>query len=123
MCPALAHCLTTPFMFAQTFRFDHRPQWNAFQSRMRSAFEPRKPRHRILRFALGLVGLGLLALLVMFSVVVGAAMIAAGLAWKLWQRRGRPAPRRSGNAGQEIEGEFRVVQAARVEHRSDAPAP
>lgn len=103
-------------MFAQTFRFsDHRPQWNAFQSRVRTAFEPRKPRHRLLRFVLGVVGLGLLALLVMFSVVVGAAMIAVGLAYKLWKRRGQPMAHRGHDI---VEGEFRVVDAARLDHRS-----
>ncbi|SDY74253.1 hypothetical protein SAMN04487939_105294 [Lysobacter sp. yr284] len=97
-------------MFAQTFRFaDQRSQWNAFQSRVRSAFEPRKPRHRLLRFVLGVVGLGLLALLVFFSVFVGAAMIAVGLAYKLWQRRGKPMTARARAAGDVVEGEFRVV--------------
>ena len=97
-------------MFAQTFRFsDQRSQWNAFQSRVRSAFEPRKPRHRLLRFVLGVVGLGLLALLVFFSVFVGAAMIAVGLAYKLWQRRGKPMTARAKARGDVVEGEFRVV--------------
>lgn len=106
-------------MFAQTFRFsDHRPQWNAFQSRVRTAFEPRKPRHRILRFVLGVIGLGLLALLVMFSVVVGAAMIAVGLAYKLWKRRGKPMARRDAHGHDIVEGEFRVVDATRLDHRS-----
>lgn len=96
-------------MFAQTFRFaDQRSQWNAFQSRVRSAFEPRKPRHRLLRFVLGVVGLGLLALLVFFSVFVGAAMIAVGLAYKLWQRRGKPMTARA-RRSDVVEGEFRVV--------------
>lgn len=108
-------------MFAQTFRlFDQRPQWNAFQSRVRTAFEPRKPRHRLLRFVLGVVGLGLLALLVFFSVFVGAAMIVAGLAYKLWQRRGKPmAARGPRHAHEVVEGEFRVVDPAKVEHRSN----
>lgn len=88
-------------MFAQTFRFDSAQ----FQSRVRSAFEPRKPRHRLLRFALGLVGLGLLAVLVMFSVVLGATMIAAGLVYKLWKRRNNPIARDA----RVVEGEFRVV--------------
>lgn len=97
-------------MFAQTFRFaDQRSQWNAFQSRMRSAFEPRKPRHRLLRFVLGVVGLGLLALLVFFSVFVGAAMIVVGLAYKLWQRRGKPMTARAKAGGEVVEGEFHVV--------------
>ena len=48
-CPALLpHCVTTFPMFAQTFRFDP-----PSSTRVRSAFEPRKPRHRLLRFALG----------------------------------------------------------------------
>ena len=86
-------------MFAQTFRFDQ------FQSRMRHAFEPRKPRHRALRVALGLVGLTLLALLVMFGLVVGAAMIVAGIAYRLWKRRGQPIARDP----HVIDGEHRVV--------------
>lgn len=108
-------------MFAQTFRFfDQRPQWNAFQSRVRTAFEPRKPRHRLLRFVLGVVGLGLLALLVFFSVFVGAAMIVAGLTYKLWQRRGKPMSARGPrHAHDVVEGEFRVVDPAKVEHRSN----
>lgn len=110
-------------MFAQTFRFsDHRPQWNAFQSRMRSAFEPRKPRHRLLRFVLSVVGLGLLALLVFFSVFVGAAMIALSLAFKLWQRRGKPMAARGRHPAHDVvEGEFRVVDPAKVEHRAHPP--
>ncbi|MGO1071895.1 hypothetical protein [Lysobacter sp. CA199] len=108
-------------MFAQTFRFtDHRSQWNAFQSRVRNAFEPRKPRHRLLRFVLGVVGLGLLALLVFFSVFVGAAMIVVGLAYKLWQRRGKPMTRaaRAKHRPEVVEGEFRVVEPSTIEHRS-----
>ncbi|WP_250444877.1 hypothetical protein [Lysobacter enzymogenes] len=107
-------------MFAQTFRFaDQRSQWNAFQSRVRSAFEPRKPRHRLLRFVLGVVGLGLLALLVFFSVFVGAAMIAVGLAYKLWQRRGKPMTARAKGHGDVVEGEFRVVAPQALPHAAD----
>lgn len=91
-------------MFAQTFRFDS----SQFQSRIRSAFEPRKPRHRLLRFALGVVGLGLLALLVVFGVVVGAAMLVAGLVYKLVQRRGKPIARTAGDA-RVVDAEYRVV--------------
>jgi hypothetical protein len=85
-------------MSAQSFRFDH--------LRFLNGFEPRKPRHRVLRFALGLVGLSLLVVLVMFSVVLGAAMIAGGLVWKMWKRRGRPIARDP----RVVEGEFRVVR-------------
>ena len=72
---------------------------------MRAAFEPRKPRHRLLRFALGLVGLGLLVLLVMFGVVVGAAMLVAGLAYKLWCA----AASRSPAMPRIVDAEYRVV--------------
>ncbi|KGM57383.1 hypothetical protein N799_08060 [Lysobacter arseniciresistens ZS79] len=91
-------------MISSSFRFDsHR-----FQSRMRSAFEPRKPRHRVVRFALGVVGLGLLALLVMFSVALGAAMVVAGLLFKAWRGRGRiGAAQRAGR--RVVDAEYRVV--------------
>ncbi|MDQ3206599.1 MAG: hypothetical protein M3Q40_08900 [Pseudomonadota bacterium] len=92
-------------MFAQTFRFDS----SQFQSRIRSAFEPRKPRHRLVRFALGLVGLTLLALLVMFSVFVGAAMIAAGLVYRLWSRRGKPLDQRKSRDPRVVDGQYSVV--------------
>jgi hypothetical protein len=85
-------------MSAQSFRFDHL---------LRNSFEPRKPRHRLLRFALGLVGLSVLVVLVMFSVVLGAAMIAGGLVWRMWKRRGKPVARDR----RVVEGEFRVVRA------------
>lgn len=85
-------------MISQTFRFDT----HQFQSRVRSAFEPRKPRHRLLRVVFGVVGLALLAVLVAFGVVVGAAMLAAGLAYRLWHGRSRQDPR-------VVEAEYRVV--------------
>lgn len=102
-------------MFAHSFRFDHQH----FQKRMHNAFEPRKPRHRLLRFVVGVLGLGLLALLVMFSVVIGAAMIAAGIVYKLWKRRGKPMAARDPRI---VEGEYRVVDAARIE-RGDTTRP
>lgn len=85
-------------MTSQTFRFDT----HQFQSRVRSAFEPRKPRHRLLRVVFGVVGLALLAVLVAFGVVVGAAMLAAGLAYRLWHGRASRDPR-------VVEAEYRVV--------------
>lgn len=88
-------------MSAQTFRFDS----FAFQSRVRSAFEPRKPRHRLLRFALGLVGLGLVVVLLAFSLVIGAVMIGGGLLYRLWARRGK----RIARPANVVEGECRVV--------------
>ncbi|HEY0504605.1 MAG TPA: hypothetical protein VGD42_14070 [Lysobacter sp.] len=96
-------------MFANTFRFGT----SHFHSRVRSAFEPRKPRHRLLRFALGVVGLGVLAVLVMFSVVLGATMIAAGLMYKLWKQRGKPVA----HDPRVVDGEFRVVGPSALESR------
>lgn len=99
-------------MFAHSFRFDS----SQFQSRVRNAFEPRKPRHRLLRFGLGLVGLGVLVLLVMFSVFVGAAMIAAGVVYRLWSKRGKPMSHRP----HVVDGEFSVVDRPVLGRSGDA---
>lgn len=82
-------------MFARTFQF----------TGFRSAFAPRKPRHPLLRIALGVLGVAVLCVLVFFSVFVGAAMIAGGLLFKLLKSR-KPA------AGQArvVEGEYHVVR-------------
>lgn len=89
-------------MTARTFRFDT----HSYQSRVRAAFAPRKPRHRLLRFALGLVGVVVLALLVTFGVVVGAVMLTAGVAYKLIQ--GGRSPRRDRDS-RVVDAEYRVV--------------
>ena len=87
-------------MFAHVFRFDAR--------RLHAAFAPRKPRHPLARLAIGLLGIGVLALLVFFSVFVGVAMLAVGLVYRLMRQRGRPiaGPARNGRI---VDGEFRVV--------------
>ena len=93
-------------MFTSTRLFDFsRSGIRSFQSRVRSAFVPRKPRHRLLRFALGVIGLALLALLVMFGVVVGATMLVAGVAYKLLVRRSTPIARDQ----RIVDAEYRVV--------------
>ena len=74
---------------------------------MRHAFAPRKPRNPLLRLAFGLVGLALLCLLVFFSVFVGAAMIAAGILYKLVSQRGKPVA--ATHDPHVVEGEFHVV--------------
>lgn len=66
---------------------------------------PRKPRHPLARVAFGLLGLGVLAVLVFFSVFVGAAMLGAGLAVRLLRAR-KPAAQRE----RVIEGEYRAVR-------------
>lgn len=91
-------------MFAHAFRFDQ------FNARMRNTFSaPRKPRHRVLRMVLGLIGVAVLAVLVMFGLFVGAAMIAGGLLFKLWKQRGKQITNGSARDSRVLDGEFRVV--------------
>ncbi len=88
-----------PHASARYFRFDN--------ARLRALFAPRKPRHPLLRLVFGVVGLGLLCLLVFFSLFVGAAMIVAGIAWKLLSQRGKPVAIRDAKV---VDGEFSVVR-------------
>ncbi len=92
-------------MSAFHFRFNRPGPFGA--GAFRAGFAPRKPRHRLARAVLGLVGLALLAVLVFFSVFVGAAMLAAGLLYRLWARRNRPVARDPDATV--VDGEFRVV--------------
>ena len=87
-------------MFAHAFRFD--------SSRLHAAFAPRKPRHPLARVALGLLGIGVLALLVFFSLFVGVAMLGVGLAYRLLHAR-KPALARAAAQAHVVDGEFRVV--------------
>ncbi|WP_166206898.1 hypothetical protein [Cognatiluteimonas telluris] len=90
-------------MFAQAFRFDPR--------RLHAALAPRKPRHPLARLAIGLLGLGVLAVLVFFSVFVGIGMLTVGLVYRLLRQRGKPVFARNPRAsrGRIVDGEFRVV--------------
>lgn len=72
-----------------------------------AVFSPRKPRHPLLRVAFGLLGLALLAVLLVFGVVIGAAMLTAGLAMRLLRRRGQPVSERERRGA--LDGEFRIV--------------
>lgn len=90
-----------PFRFADLFHL-------FAAQRLRAAPPPRKPRHRALRVGLGLIGLALLGLLVMFGLVVGAAMLGGGLAWRLWKRRGQPIARDR----RVLDAQYRVVDKA-----------
>ena len=85
-------------MSAHAFRFD--------SSRLYAAFSPRKPRHPLARMAVGLLGLGVLALLVFFSVFIGVAMLAAGLTWRLLGKRKSASVRHDARV---VEGEYRIV--------------
>lgn len=66
---------------------------------------PRRRRHPLARIAIGLLGIAVLALLVFFSVFVGAAMLGAGLVVRLLRARKPAAPR-----ARVIEGEYRAVR-------------
>lgn len=82
---------------------------HALRLRLRSSmfdalFAPRKPRHPLLRLALGLLGLALLAVLLVFGVVIGAGMLAVGLVARVLRQRGQPASRQD-----VLDGEFRIV--------------
>lgn len=74
-------------------------------SGLSALFAPRKPRHALLRFAFGLLGVALLAVLLVVGVFVGAAMLIGGLLLKLSRQRGKPV------AGRErvVDAEYRVV--------------
>lgn len=87
-------------MPAFRFRFDH--------DALRTLFVPRKPRHPLLRFAFGVLGLGLLLVLVVVGVFVGTAMLAGGLLLRLWRTRNTHVARRP-QARRVVDGEYRVV--------------
>lgn len=81
--------------------------------RIRSAVfsAPRRPRHPLLRLALGVIGVALLLALVVLGVFVGAAMLAGGMLWRLWAQRGKSAaPVRGGS----IDGDYHVVGKAQL---------
>ena len=66
---------------------------------------PRRRRNSLARIAAGILGVAVLAVLVFFSVFVGATMLAIGLVYRLWKRRGQPAARNA----RVVEGQFHVV--------------
>lgn len=73
----------------------------------RTLFAPRKPRHPLVRVAVGLLGVAILGVMVFVGVFVGAAMILIGLAWKLLAQRKTTARPADPNV---VEGEYRVVR-------------
>ncbi len=87
-------------MFAH--RFDPR-----YSDALRQLFAPRKPRHPLLRLALGLLGVALLAVLVVVGVFVGAAMLLIAAGMRLLRVGRKPEPRAA--HARVVEGEYRVV--------------
>lgn len=73
---------------------------------------PRRPRHRVLRVALGLAGVALLVALLFVSVFVGIAMLGAGMLLRLWKQRGKPIA--DGRAGNSIDADYRVLSKAQL---------
>lgn len=73
---------------------------------------PRRPRHPLLRIALGLLGVALLLALVVVGVFVGAAMLVGGLLWRLSVQRGARAGVRQRERA--FEGSYRVVGKAQL---------
>lgn len=71
-----------------------------------AVFAPRKPRHPLMRLLFGLAGVALLAVLLVFGVVIGAAMLVAGLAIRLLAGRRGAAASGDGNV---LNGDYRVV--------------
>lgn len=91
-------------MAAYQFRFANRS--HPFSgARPGAAFAARKPRHRLLRIVLGLLGLGVVLALVFFSVFVGLAMLTVGVLARLWRVRGKPIVRDP----RIVDGDFRVI--------------
>ncbi|MGO1893730.1 MAG: hypothetical protein ACTH0Y_11225 [Luteimonas sp.] len=72
-----------------------------------AVFAPRKPRHPLVRMLFGLAGIALLAALLVFGVVIGAAMLATGLVMRLLGRR--PAAATTQDGGTVLDGDYRVV--------------
>ncbi len=84
-------------------------------SRLRNLFEPRKPRNPLVRIALGLLGLAILAVLIVAGVFVGAAMILGGVAFKLISaRRNRTASAKADP--NVVDAEYHVVRKAALPH-------
>lgn len=76
---------------------------------LRAVIEPRKPRHRVLRGVLAILGVGVLAVLLTVAVALGAAMIAGGLLWRLVRRPQRRPLRPMAN-GRVLDATYRVVR-------------
>ncbi|WP_202844155.1 hypothetical protein [Luteimonas saliphila] len=74
-------------------------------SALRGLFTPRKPRNPLLRVALGLVGIAILALLLVVGLFVGAAMVSFGLLRAALRGR-KPGSVQSADV---LDAEYRIV--------------
>ena len=73
------------------------------------SYRPHKPRNPWLKLLLGVVGVLLLGVLVVFGLVIGLGMLLFAAARRLLRPRVAPAPVASPDV---IEGEFAVVREA-----------
>lgn len=80
-----------------------------FASRFASLRSPRRPRTPLLRIGVGMIGLALLAVLLVFGLLIGAAMLAVGLLWRARARRGETLAQDARASGA-IDGEYRIVR-------------
>lgn len=87
-------------------RFFSIPAFSFSRRQAGDFFAPRKPRHRVLRAVFALAGIALLAVLLVFGLVIGAAMLTAGLLSRLWRQRGKPIA----NPTHTLDGEYRVLR-------------
>ena len=86
----------------------------------RAVFAPRKPRNPLVRVALGLVGLVILAALLVVGLFVGAAMLLVGLVLKLVNPRRNTGTTRSNNSRHDnsvVDAQYTVVSRQAI----DAP--
>ena len=60
----------------------------------------------MLRVALALFGVALLAVLLVFGLMIGAAMLGGGLLYRLWRQRGKPVA----NQTRPLDAEYRVLR-------------
>ena len=81
-------------------------------------FAPRRPRHPLVRVCVGLLGAALLALVVVFGLFVGVAMLALTAGWKLSRMLGATSRPRAVHADADtdaaIDGEYAVVRKPRT---------
>ena len=76
------------------------------------SYTPHKPRHPLLRLALGMLGLVLLALLVVFGLFIGLGMLLFASARRLL--RAKPTPTTPASLEGVIDGEFSVIDKSRT---------
>mgnify|MGYP000964162201 CR=1 FL=1 len=72
-------------------------------SGLRGLLTPRKPRNPLLKLALGLVGVAILAVLLVVALFVGAAMVSFGLL------RGALRARKPAGRDGALDAEYRIV--------------